>query len=82
MMVGMSTTIRANRRRLNGELSQVAFQMPTAHRRQMQAIAEHHRWPESEALRQAVALYLLQHRDLLKVLSPDLSATDSNGHQD
>lgn len=65
----METTL-THRRRLKGELSDFAFRMPRDHRDQMQAIADHRGWSEAEAMRRAVALFLDQNRDLLKVLSP------------
>ena len=76
----MDTTtpaIRPNRRRLGGKHSPTCFQMPDAHRRAIQAIADYKVWPESEVYRQAVAAYLRENKHLLQMLIP---SGDSNGH--
>lgn len=72
--VPMNTTaaaIRGNRPRISDEVSQAVTKLPAEHRRYMKAIATHKHWPESEAFRDAVRMYLREHRDLIQVLCPD-----------
>jgi metal-responsive CopG/Arc/MetJ family transcriptional regulator len=75
-MSSMETTIRGNRRRISSEVSQTVVKLPADHRRQMQAIANHRRWPESEAVRDAIRMYLNENKDLLRLIA------SQNGHGD
>lgn len=77
----MSTTIRANRRRLDGDNVGFSFQLPIEHREQMSAIARYRRWPESEAFRQAIIFFLREHRDLLQVISSTDAGTNGHRHE-
>jgi LmbE family N-acetylglucosaminyl deacetylase len=67
----MSTT-RTFRHKLGQphELTDFAFRLPVEHRRQLQAVAAHRGWSEAEAMRRALALFLHQNEDLVRVLIP------------
>lgn len=56
------------------EMSPFGFEIPVAHRRQMELIAADRGWSLAETMRRAVLLFLRENRDLLQVLG------SQNGH--
>lgn len=71
--------IRANRTNL-GERSPYTIRVTPDERRQMQAIAEHRHWPESEAWRDAMRVYLREHDALLRLIA-STNGRDGAAHE-